>query len=422
MTEKTLPFTESQIEQVTSDFPTPIYVYDEGGIRESARRLQDAFSWVSPTPFKNYFAVKATPNPYILEILKEEGFGADCSSLPELVLAETMGMTGEEIMFTSNDTSAEEFKRVRETGAIINLDDITHIQFLEQHADIPELVCFRYNPGVTREGNDIIGNPEEAKYGLTRGQIFEAYKIMKDKGVRRFGLHTMVASNELNPQYFVDTARMLFDLVAEISQNYEIKFEFVNMGGGIGIPYKPDQEAVDLEFVSQEIQKAYQEKITSNGLHPLRILMECGRLITGPHGYLVTTARHVTSKHREYVGVDATMANLMRPGMYGAYHHISVLGKQSLPSDHTYDVTGSLCENNDKFAINRQLPQIERGDLLVVHDAGAHGHAMGFQYNGKLRSAEVLLRPNGDFELIRRAETNQDYFRTLQFDGAKFKL
>ena len=422
MPEKIFPFTQLQIEEIIEEYPTPIYIYDEKGIRESARSLQNAFSWVAPA-FKNYFAVKATPNPYILEILKEEGNGADCSSLPELMLAKSVGLTEEDIMFTSNDTPAEEFKEARKMNAIINLDDITHIEFLEQHASIPELICFRYNPGASKSGNNIIGKPEEAKYGLTKEQIMDAYKIMVNKGVKRFGLHTMVASNELNPTYFIDTAKMLFDLVIQISQTHSIQFEFVNLGGGIGIPYKPGQEAASLEEISAGVKNEYEKKIVEKGLHPLRIVMECGRLITGHHGYLVTTVRHVASKHKEYVGVDASMANLMRPGIYGtAYHHISVLGKENVNADHTYDVTGSLCENNDKFAVNRQLPKVERGDIVIIHDAGAHGHSMGFQYNGKLRSAELLLKENGKVELIRRAETVQDYFQTLNFPGGRFRL
>jgi len=422
MPEKIFPFTQLQIEEIIEEYPTPIYIYDEKGIRESARSLQNAFSWVAPA-FKNYFAVKATPNPYILEILKEEGNGADCSSLPELMLAKSVGLTEEDIMFTSNDTPAEEFKEARKMNAIINLDDITHIEFLERHASIPELICFRYNPGASKSGNNIIGKPEEAKYGLTKEQIMDAYKIMVNKGVKRFGLHTMVASNELNPTYFIDTAKMLFDLVIQISQTHSIQFEFVNLGGGIGIPYKPGQEAASLEEISAGVKNEYEKKIVEKGLHPLRIVMECGRLITGHHGYLVTTVRHVASKHKEYVGVDASMANLMRPGIYGtAYHHISVLGKENVNADHTYDVTGSLCENNDKFAVNRQLPKVERGDIVIIHDAGAHGHSMGFQYNGKLRSAELLLKENGKVELIRRAETVQDYFQTLNFPGGRFRL
>jgi len=339
--------------------------------------------------------------------------------MPELMLARAVGITGEDVMFTSNDTPAEEFQLARKMGAVINLDDVTHIEFLERSAGIPELICFRYNPGSARTGNSIIGKPREAKYGLTKDQIFEAYKIMKQKGVSRFGLHTMVASNELKAEYFVETARMLFDLAVEISKVHGIKFEFINMGGGIGIPYTPGQEAVDLEFVSDGVRKEYEGKIVANGLHPLRAIMECGRLITGPNGYLVAKVRHVTKKHRDFVGVDASMANLMRPAMYDAYHHITVLGKEHLPHDQTYDVTGSICEDIDKFAKQRQLPKIEAGDTLVIHDAGAHGHAMGFQYNGKLRSAELLLKPNGTFELIRRAETHCDYFATLDYPNLR---
>jgi diaminopimelate decarboxylase len=319
-------------------------------------------------------------------------------------------------MFSSNDTPAEEFQKARALGAIINLDDISHISFLEEQAGLPDLICFRYNPGPLRKGNAIIGVPEEAKYGFTREQLFEGYRILKDKGIKRFGLHTMVASNELHPHYFIETAKMLFDLVVEISGELGIHFEFINIGGGIGIPYKPDQKPIDLNMISHGIQKEYEHKIKANGLHPLRITMECGRYITGPYGYLVATVLHKKEIYKNYVGLDACMANLMRPALYGAYHHITVLGKEDWPLDHTYDVTGSLCENNDKFAIDRQLPRIERCDLIVMHDTGAHGHAMGFNYNGKLRSAELLLKPSGEVELIRRAETNDDYFATLDFE------
>lgn len=416
MVEKTLPFTKSRIERIIEKYPTPFHIYDEKGIRGSARKLNNSFSWAPG--FKNYFAVKANPNPFILKILKEERSGADCSSLPELILSEKAGIKGEDKIFTSNDTPANEYKKARELGAIINLDDINHIPFLEKHAGIPELICFRYNPGPLRGGNAIIGKPEEAKYGFTREQLFEGYEIMKKKGVKRFGLHAMIVSNELNPNYFVETGKMLFDLVVEISKEVGIRFEFVDIGGGIGIPYRPEQNAVDLDFISQEVKKAYDEKIVINGLHPLKIFMENGRLITGPHGYLVSTVLHIKRIYKTYVGLDACMANLMRPGMYTregqeCYHHITVLGKENLPLDHIYDVTGSLCENNDKFAINRKLPEIEVGDILVIYDTGAHGHAMGFNYNGKLRSAE--LKENGEVEMIRRAETVDDYFATLDF-------
>jgi diaminopimelate decarboxylase len=330
-------------------------------------------------------------------------------------MAEMAGITGEDIMFSSNDTPAEDFQKARKLGAIINLDDISHIAYLEKHAGIPDIISFRYNPGplMKSSANTIIGYPEEAKYGLTKAQIFEAYRIMRDKGVKRFGIHTMVISNELNPDSFVATATMMFDLIVELNRDLGITMEFVNIGGGIGIPYKPEQQAVDLNNVGQGIKKAYEEKITANGLHPLNIAMECGRMITGPYGYLVATVLHKKEIYKNYVGLDACMANLMRPALYGSYHHITVVGKENLPLDHVYDVTGSLCENNDKFAINRELPRVDIGDTVVIHDAGAHGFAMGFNYNGKLRSAELLLKPNGKVEMIRRAETLADYFATL---------
>ena len=411
MSEKNLPFTKAQIDKIIETYPTPFHIYDEAGIRRSARALKQALAWNAG--FTNYFAVKALPNPAILRIIKEEGFGADCSSLPELLLAERVGMSGENIMLTSNETPAEEYRKARELGALINLDDLSHIDFLERHVGLPELLSFRYNPGPLRSGNAIIGQPEEAKYGLTRKQLFQAYALAKAKGVQRFGLHTMLASNELNPQYFIETAKMLFDLVVAISQEVGIRFSFVNLGGGIGIPYHPEQAAFDLTFFSQSMQTLYQEKIVANGLHPLKIVMECGRLITGPHGYLVTTAIHTKQIYKDYIGLDACMTNLMRPALYGAYHHVTVLGKEQKPATSTYDVVGSLCENFDKFAIDRALPTVEIGDTLVIHDTGAHGHAMGFNYNGKLRSAELLLQENGEVKLIRRAETTEDYFRTL---------
>ena len=412
MTTKVHPFTKDQLERIIEKYPTPFHIYDEAAIRKNARELIAAFAWAPQ--FKEYFAVKATPNPAILKILREEGVGADCSSLAELLMAEMTGITGEEIMFSSNDTPAEDFQKARELGAIINLDDISHIEFLEKHAGIPEVISFRYNPGpLLRTGNTIIGYPEDAKYGLTKTQILEAYRIMKQKGVQRFGIHTMVISNELNPDCFVATAEMMFDLIVEINREVGIKFEFVNIGGGIGIPYKPDQAPVDLAYVGRGIHAAYETKIAANGLAPLRIAMECGRMMTGPYGYLVATVLHKKAIYKNYVGLDACMANLMRPALYGSYHHISVVGKENLPTDHVYDVTGSLCENNDKFAIDRQLPAVDIGDILVIHDAGAHGFAMGFNYNGKLRSAELLLKPAGEIELIRRAETMDDYFATL---------
>lgn len=415
MTTKTVPFTKERAEGITAAFPTPFHIYDERAIRTNARELKRAFAAFDG--FINYFAVKALPNPYILAILKAEGFGADCSSLPELLLAERVGITGESIMFTSNDTPATEFREARRLGAVINLDDISHIDSLEKACGIPDLVSCRYNPGPLKEGNAIIGKPEEAKYGFTREQLFAGYASLKAKGATRFGLHTMVASNELDPAYFVETARLLFDLAVEIEQRLGIRMELVNIGGGVGIPYRPDQEPVPYDRVAAGIQKAYGDLIVRNELHPVRLAMECGRVVTGPYGWLVTRVIHLKETYRRYVGTDASMANLMRPGIYGAYHHVTVLGKESAPATATYDVTGSLCENNDKFAIQRRLPEIAIGDLLAIHDSGAHGWAMGFNYNGKLRSAELLLREDGTVRLIRRAETVEDYFRTLDFAG-----
>lgn len=403
------PFTRSQIEHLVTNYPTPFYLYDEQGIRNSARKLIDAFHWNNG--FKEFFAVKATPNPSILEILIEEGCGADCSSLSELVLAERVGLTGENIILTSNDTPAEEFVKARQLGALINLDDLSHLPYLERHAGLPELISFRYNPG-TDGGNSIIGEPREAKFGATKSQIFEGYKLAKQKGVKRFGLHTMIASNELDPRHFITFAEMLFDLAAELRTQLGIDLEFINLGGGLGIPYEPDQHELDLPQLSQAIQRVFAQKDIPPAT---KIFMECGRYITGPHGYLIAQVSHMKDTYKKFVGLDASMADLMRPAMYGAYHHITILGKEGAAADHTYDITGSLCENNDKFAIDRKLPRIEIGDLVVIHDAGAHGHAMGFNYNGKLRPAELLLRSDGTVRMIRRAETLDDHFATLSF-------
>jgi len=413
MAGRRVPFTKDQIESIIATHPTPFHIYDEKAIREKARELKELFSWAPG--FREYFAVKATPNPYILKILKEEGFGADCSSLPELILSEKVGLPGEYIMFTSNDTPYQEYQKAKELGAIINLDDISHIPYLEKHVGLPELLCFRYNPGPLRQGNEIIGKPEEAKYGFTKEQLLQGYRTVRDKGVKHFGLHTMIASNELDPYYFVDTARMLFELAVEIKETLDIRIGFINIGGGIGIPYEPDQKVVDLSIISDGIRKAYESMIRPAGLHPLNLYMEAGRMITGPYGYLVTRVRHIKNTYKKYVGLDASMANLMRPAIYGAYHHITVMGKQDRNPNQLYDVTGSLCENRDKFAIDRKLPPVEVGDILVIHDSGAHGHAMGFNYNGKLRSAELLLKPDGKIEQIRRAETVKDHFQTLDF-------
>jgi len=414
-----IPFDKKKILEIIKKHPTPFHIYDEKAIRENARRIYKAFSWVKG--FKNHFAVKALPNPFILKILKEEGMGTDCSSLPELMLSEKAGITGEDIMFSSNDTPAEEFVKAYELGAVINLDDFSHIAFLEKALDgkFPELICFRYNPGPARKGNEIIGDPKEAKYGFTREQIIEGYKICKEKGVKRFGLHTMVVSNELNPDYHIETARMLFELVLEVHKKLGIKIEFINLGGGYGIPYKLDDKAIDLEYVSKGIKKLYDEIIVVNKLDPLRIVMENGRFVAGPYGWLITKVRHLKHIYKDYVGCDACMANLMRPALYGAYHHITVLGKEKAKLDHKYDVTGSLCENNDKFAIDRKLPEIKVGDILAIHNSGAHGHAMGFNYNGKLRSSELLLREDGSVVEIRRAEEVDDYFATLDFEKLK---
>ena len=410
---KTVPFTNEQIAQIAQHYPTPFHIYDEQAIRENARRLTNAFSWAPE--FQEYYAVKAAPNPYLLKILKEEGFGGDCSSMAELILCEKVGLTGEKIMFTSNETPIEEYAKAKELGAILNLDDITHIDFIDSQIGLPDTISFRYNPGPLRGGNEIIGTPEEAKYGLTREQLFDAYRIMKEKGATKFGIHTMIISNELNREFFAETAKMMFELIADISHKVGIQFSFVNFGGGIGIPYKPEQEPVDLEALGQDVKALYEELIVGKGLAPLKICLECGRMVTGPYGYLVTKAIHTKDTYKHYIGVDASMANLMRHGMYGAYHHVTVLGKEDAPADHVYDVVGSLCENCDKFAINRELPEIATGDYLVIHDAGAHGHAMGFNYNGKLRSAELLLKADGSVECIRRAETLDDLFATLDF-------
>ena len=415
-----LPFDKEKLEEIAKKYPTPFHIYDAEAIRENARRLLKAFSWNKG--FREYFAVKAAPNPELMRLLKEFNFGSDCSSMAELVLAEKVGNVGDAIMFTSNDTPAEEFVKAWELGAIINLDDITHWDFLcksvgaSTPADFKNrIMCCRYNPGPLKGGNAIIGKPEEAKYGFTREQLFECYAKMKEAGVEHFGIHTMVASNELDPEYIIDTARLLFSLVAEITEKTGVKFEFVNIGGGIGIPYRPDQKAMDLDYVGKGIERAYKELVEAAGLAPLKLFMECGRSIAGPYGYLVSRVRHIKNTYRLYAGLDACMSNLMRPALYGAYHEIVVPGKEDASETSVYDVTGSLCENNDKFAIQRLLPVLEKGDLVVICDAGAHGHAMGFQYNGKLRSAELLLEKGGNVRLIRRAETLDDYFATLNF-------
>ncbi len=417
MRAKKLPFDKEKLEDICANHPTPFHIYDEKAMIDNAQNFNKAFSWNEG--FKEFYAIKAAPNPFLMKLLHDQGFGIDASSMAELLLAEKVGMRGEEIMFTSNDTPVEEYKKAMELGAIINLDDIKHIEFLEKHVGLPELLSFRYNPGALKGGNIIIGNPEDSKYGFTREQLFEGFKMAKEKGVKRFGLHTMVASNELDPEYFVETAEIIFDVIIEISKELDIRFEFANLGGGIGIPYKNEHKPVDLNIVSNGIRDLYEKLIVANGLAPLKVYFESGRAITGPYGYLVSKVLHIKETYKKYAGLDSCMANLMRPALYGAHHHITVIGKEDQPHSHLYDVTGSLCENNDKFAINRLLPEIEPDDLIVIHDTGAHGHSMGFNYNGKLRSAELLLRENGDVIEIRRAETYDDLFGTVDFDAAK---
>lgn len=412
------PLNNEQLKALVKKYPTPFYLYDEKAIRENMREFTKAFS-IFPS-FREFYAVKACPNPYILKILAAEGCGADCSSLPELMLSKMSGIEGKKVMFTSNETPAEEYQYAFKEGNIINLDDITHIEYLKKAlgGKLPETMCCRYNPGPAKHGcNSIIGKPEEAKYGMTREQIFEAYKIMKAEGVKHFGLHTMVASNELNPDFFADTAKLVFELAAEIKEKDDVRIEFTDLGGGLGIPYRPGQKKVDYNEIAQKIRKLYDEIIVPAGLDPLEICWECGRPITGPYGWLVSTAIHEKHIYREYIALDSCMADLMRPGMYGAYHEVSVSGKENAPKDHVYDVVGSLCENCDKFAIQRPLPEINIGDLVIIHDAGAHGRAMGFNYNGKLRAGEILMREDGSFVQIRRRETVDDLFATLDLNG-----
>jgi len=410
---KHFPCSADQIEELTQTFPTPFYLYDEKGIRRRTRELAAAFSWNEN--FRNYFAVKATPNPHLLAALRDEGCGADCSSVAELVLCKKLNMTGSTLMFTSNNTTWDEFQKAIELGAIINLDDPAHVEKLKRAPEMPEFISFRFNPGAERTGNAIIGEPTEAKFGCTRDQLLEGYEQCQNLGVTRFGLHTMVVSNERNVQSFFDTARMLFELAVMLYQKLGIKVEFINLGGGIGIPYRPEETELNLLELGKGVQTIYEEILGKSGIAPVNIYMENGRAITGPFGYLVTQVINVKNTYKRYVGVNACMSNLMRPAMYGAYHHLSVLGKEDSPNRNVVDVVGSLCENNDKFAIDRELPDIDVGDIMVIHDAGAHGHSMGFQYNGRLRSAELLLCESGEVRLIRRAEELKDYFATLEF-------
>ena len=416
------PFvTLEQLKEIEKTYPTPYHIYDEKGIRENARRLYQAFSWNKG--FKEYFAVKATPNPYIMKILAEEGCGSDCSSYTELLLAKSIGNTGSEIMFSSNTTPPEDFALARELGAIINLDDITHIEFLEKVAGIPDTICCRFNPGGYFElGTDIMDNPGEAKYGMTHEQIIKAYKILMEKGVKHFGIHSFLASNTVTNDYYPELARQLFELAVELKEKTGASIEFINLSGGIGIPYRPSQEANDIFVIGKGVHKYYDEILVPAGMGNVAIYTELGRYMLAPYGHLVTKAIHRKETYKHYIGVDACACNLMRPAMYGAYHYISVMGKDEHGKRTIYDVTGSLCENNDKFAVDRDLPVIDIGDFLVIHDTGAHGFSMGYNYNGKLRSAELLLCEDGTVKMIRRAETPADYFATFNFDGATIKV
>lgn len=409
------PFvTLEQLKEITKKYPTPFHIYDEKGIRENARRLKAAFAWNSG--FKEYFAVKATPNPFILKILQEEGCGADCSSMTELMLSEAIGFSGNDIMFSSNATPAEEFIKAREMNGTINLDDFTHIDFLEKVAGIPETISCRYNPGgVFKISTDIMDNPGEAKFGFTKEQMVEGFKILKSKGVKNFGIHSFLASNTVSNEYYPTLARVLFELAVELKEKTGADIKFINLSGGIGIPYMPDQEPNDIMVIGEGVRKAFEEVLVPAGMGEVSIFTELGRYMLAPYGHLVATAIHEKHIHKEYIGLDASAVNLMRPAMYGAYHHITVMGKEDGPCDHKYDITGSLCENNDKFAVDRMLPKIDMGDFLVIHDTGAHGFAMGYNYNGKLRSSELLLKEDGSVQLIRRAETPKDYFATFDF-------
>ena len=409
------PFvTKAQLDEIIKTYPTPFHLYDEKGMRENMKALKEAFSWNKG--YREYFAVKATPNPFLINILREYGCGCDCSSYTELMLSDAIGATGEDIMFSSNDTPAEEFVLADKLNAIINLDDITHIDFLEKAiGHIPETISCRYNPGgMFKISNDIMDNPGDAKYGMTTEQIFEAFKRLKREGVKEFGIHSFLASNTVSNEYYPALASILFNLAVELKENLGVHIGFINLSGGVGIPYTPDKEPNDIFAIGEGVRKAYEEILVPAGMGDVKIFTELGRFMLAPHGHLVVKAIHEKHTYKEYIGVDACAANLMRPAMYGAYHHITVMGKENEPCDHTYDVVGSLCENNDKFAIDRKLPKIDMGDLLVLHDTGAHGFAMGYNYNGRLKSAEILLQEDGSTRMIRRAETPEDYFATIE--------
>ena len=401
--EKKTFVTKEQLDEIVKQYPTPFHLYDEKGIRENIKAVKEAFSWNKG--FKEYFAVKACPNPFLINILKEYGCGCDCSSYTELMMSSAIGCTGKDIMFSSNDTPAEEYAYAYKLGATINLDDITHIDFLEDTiGTIPKRISCRYNPGGTFElGNGIMDNPGDAKYGMTTEQIFDAFRILKEKGAEEFGIHAFLASNTVTNEYYPELAKRLFELAVKLKEETGANIKFINLSGGVGIPYTPDQKPNDIRVIGEGVRKVYEEVLVPAGMGDVEIYSEMGRFMMGPYGCLVTKAIHEKHTHKEYIGVDACAVNLMRPAMYGAYHHITVMGKEKEPCDHKYDVTGSLCENNDKFAVDRMLPKIDMGDLLVIHDTGAHGFAMGYNYNGKLKSAEVLLKEDGSTQLIRRA-------------------
>ena len=411
--EKTPFVTKEQLDEIVKQYPTPFHIYDEKGIRENAKALKEAFAWNKG--YKEFFAVKATPNPFLIDILKEYGCGTDCSSMTELMLSHAMGFGEGEIMFSSNETPACEYEYAAKVNAIINLDDFTHIDYLEKTlGKLPETLSIRYNPGgVFKISTSIMDNPGDAKYGFTTEQLFEGYKILKEKGVKRFGMHAFLASNTVTNEYYPTLAKTLFETAVEIKERTGVSLSFINLSGGIGIPYRPDQEPNDIRLIGQKVKEVYDEILVPAGLSDVAIYTELGRFMMGPYGHLVTTAIHEKHTHKEYIGCDACAVNLMRPAMYGAYHHITVAGKENDVCDHKYDIVGSLCENNDKFAIDRMLPKIDIGDYIVIHDTGAHGYAMGYNYNGKLKSAELLLKEDGSVELIRRAETPKDYFATL---------
>lgn len=410
-----------KVQEIAKEIPTPFHIYDEKGIRENAAKVKQAFSWNKG--FREYFAVKATPNPFLINILREYGCGVDCSSMTELMLSDAIGCKGSDIMFSSNDTPDDEFIYANKLGAIINLDDFTHIDILDRLIGIPETISLRFNPGgYFSIANSIMDNPGDAKYGFTKEQLIEGFKILKAKGAKNFGIHSFLASNTVTNDYYPTLAKILFELAVEVRDKTGCDIRFINLSGGVGIPYKPDAEPNDIIAIGEGVRKAYEEVLTANGMGDVAIYTEMGRFMMGPYGGLVTQATHEKHTYKEYIGVDACACNLMRPAMYGAYHHITVLGKEDAACDHKYDVTGSLCENNDKFAIDRMLPKIDMGDYLFIHDAGAHGFSMGYNYNGKLRSAEVLLKEDGSYSLIRRAETPNDYFRTFDELGILDKI